>query len=103
MTKTIEKNTASGRARPSVGLLQQVASPDNVLLKRRIESSLWLSYYRPLRLLVCQVTSATVTLYGVVPTFFHKQLAQESIKSLLGNRQLINEVLVVWGNYGTAQ
>jgi hypothetical protein len=53
------------------------------------------STYPDVRRLRVQVSEDTVILSGIVPSFFLKQIAQESLRSCLGGRRLINKVVVV--------
>jgi hypothetical protein len=47
-----------------------------------------------LRRLRVEETEHTVVIYGVVSSYYQKQLAQETIKPLLGDRKLLNRVTV---------
>jgi hypothetical protein len=49
----------------------------------------------PLRLLKVEETDSTVVLTGTVSSYYHKQLAQEAVMSLLAGRRLLNQVEVV--------
>lgn len=42
-------------------------------------------------------SDSVVILTGTVPSFYHKQLAQEALISLLNGRKLVNHLLVVRG------
>ncbi len=53
------------------------------------------SSYPDLRRLRISESENTVILSGIVPTFFLKQVAQESLRSCLGGRRLINKIVVV--------
>jgi hypothetical protein len=49
----------------------------------------------PLRKLAVEETDTTVVLLGSVSSYYLKQLAQESVMSVLDGRELLNRVLVV--------
>ena len=53
------------------------------------------SPYAPLRSLSCNLESGGLVLRGRLPSFHHKQLAQETVRRLAGIRQIINEIEVV--------
>lgn len=55
------------------------------------------SSYPDLRRLRITASENIVTLSGIVPSFFLKQVAQESLRTCLGGRRLINNVVVVPG------
>ena len=44
----------------------------------------------------CQEQSGIVILHGRVSTFFQKQMAQETLKRLVGVEKVINELQVDW-------
>ncbi len=48
-----------------------------------------------LRRVSVEETDTTVVLTGVVPSYYMKQLAQESVLPLCGQRRLVNRVEVV--------
>jgi hypothetical protein len=48
-----------------------------------------------LRRVVVEECTATVVLTGVVPSFYMKQLAQETVRGLCGQRLLVNRLEVV--------
>ncbi len=48
-----------------------------------------------LRKLSVEETEAAVVIHGKVPSYYLKQLAQETLLPLLGNRELRNRVAVV--------
>ena len=48
-----------------------------------------------LRRLVVQENETSVVLTGTVPSFYLKQLAQETVRALCGQRRLINRIEVV--------
>ena len=52
------------------------------------------SPYLALRDIACVVHEGAVTLRGCVPTYYLKQLAQETIMPVRGSLMLVNEVLV---------
>jgi hypothetical protein len=48
-----------------------------------------------LRKLSVEESEAVVVIHGKVPSYYLKQLAQETLMPLLGNRELCNRVAVV--------
>jgi osmotically-inducible protein OsmY len=63
------------------------ANPENaarVRLKR--------SGRHPLQGIGCRYTKGTMFLRGKVPTYFHKQTAQEIVRNLKGVTKIVNEI-----------
>jgi hypothetical protein len=50
---------------------------------------------RALRKLSVEETDALVVIQGSVPSYYYKQLAQETVMTVLGKRELRNRVAVV--------
>lgn len=50
--------------------------------------------YPHLRRLRVTLTEHEFVITGSVPTYYHKQLAQEAVRGLIGRRRLINRVIV---------
>jgi osmotically-inducible protein OsmY len=44
----------------------------------------------------CECQDGRLFLRGQVPSFYHKQLAQEALANLEGIAQIINDIEVVW-------
>ena len=44
----------------------------------------------------CEYDGGRLFLRGQVPTFYHKQLAQEAIAGMAGVAEVVNEIEVVW-------
>jgi osmotically-inducible protein OsmY len=53
------------------------------------------SPYASLRTLSCDLEGGGLVLRGHLPSFHHKQLAQETVRRLAGVRQIINATEVV--------
>ncbi len=53
------------------------------------------SPYASLRTLSCDLEGGGLVLRGRLPSFHHKQLAQETVRRLAGVRQIINATEVV--------
>jgi osmotically-inducible protein OsmY len=49
---------------------------------------------RPLQNVACRFSQGTMFLSGDVPTYFHKQAAQEMIRSLSGVTKIVNHITV---------
>ncbi|MFN9718143.1 MAG: BON domain-containing protein [Planctomycetota bacterium] len=47
-----------------------------------------------IRALECGVSDGILTLRGLVPSWFHKQVAQETVRSLSGIRSIVNLIAV---------
>lgn len=52
--------------------------------------------YRSLRGISCRFRAGTLYLYGRVPSYYMKQLAQESLQSMERVRRVVNQVEVRW-------
>ncbi len=64
-------------------------------LRGVVQSALARSLYRSGKNLRFEVHEDGVVLRGVVRSYYHKQLAQESVKSVAGLRRIHNEIEVV--------
>jgi len=62
------------------------------LAKQRIRRQPNLTFQR----IWCEYDVGRLFLRGQVPTFYHKQLAQEAIAGMAGVVQVVNEIEVVW-------
>ncbi len=78
--------------RGSLGVVQQDPRSD---LRGIVESALARSSYLAGRNLRFEVHEDGVVLRGVVRSYYHKQLAQESLKSIAGLPRIHNEIEVV--------
>jgi hypothetical protein len=61
----------------------------------RAEQALRGSYLPALRKLSVEENDAKVVISGAVSSYYLKQLAQETVMPVLGERELLNRVLVV--------
>lgn len=52
------------------------------------------SPYRALRQIMCECDQGVLLLRGRLPSFYHKQLAQEAVARVGGVNQVINEIVV---------
>lgn len=59
---------------------------------RRIRSQPHLAFQR----IWCEYSDGRLFLRGQVPSFYHKQLAQEAIAEMETVEQVVNEIEVVW-------
>jgi osmotically-inducible protein OsmY len=50
--------------------------------------------YQVLRSVLCEFQHGVLTLRGQLPTFFHKQLAQEAVGGLAGVERVVNQIEV---------
>jgi hypothetical protein len=60
----------------------------------RVQTALAASPIYALRELRVERQDSSLRLYGLVGSFYHKQLAQEVVRSLVGNLEVINSVAV---------
>jgi osmotically-inducible protein OsmY len=51
--------------------------------------------YHALRSVICEFRHGILTLRGRLPTFFHKQMAQEVVNGLNGVSQIVNQIEVM--------
>lgn len=65
-------------------------------LETRIRSQFCSSPYRHLQFVRCDCQGGIVLLTGILPSFFMKQMAQESIRHIAGVREINNQVEVVY-------
>lgn len=70
------------------------SSGSNSSLKEAVKNRLKGSAYPSMRRLECEVDDGVLILSGRVPTFFEKQVAQETLAGLAGINQIINCVEV---------
>ncbi len=52
------------------------------------------SPYLPLRKILCECEWGVLSLRGRLPSFYHKQLAQQAVAGVKGVSQIINEIEV---------
>lgn len=52
------------------------------------------SGYEVLKTIVCRFRSGTMFLRGEVPTYYHKQLAQEAVRTLAAVNSINNQITV---------
>ena len=69
--------------------------PSSPLTCRRAKQVLQQSSLPALRHLAVEETEAEVVITGSVSSYYLKQLAQEAIMPVLGQRELLNRVMVV--------
>ena len=67
---------------------------DSVLFGQ-VASALQKNPYLDFTSLTCETKEGCVVLRGVVPSYFEKQMAQESIRSIEGIREIFNELEVL--------
>ena len=59
--------------------------------RRRLQRS----PYSSIKNVLCRCDDGTLLLYGTLPTYYHKQMAQESVAGLNGVVQVVNNIVVV--------
>jgi hypothetical protein len=50
--------------------------------------------YRSLRSVRCKYRDGTITLHGSVPSYYHKQIAQEAIRDVDNVEAIVNQIKV---------
>jgi len=83
----------------SAGIRQQASPPDEIECRVVIEvRQRWAtSGYSPLRRIKCECVHRVLIIHGVVPSYFFKQMAQETIRSVNGIDKIVNELNVMEG------
>ena len=85
----------SGRAEAnaSLSLFEELARcPVTSAAQLRIESA----HHCRLQHVRCEHRNGVLTLTGTVPTFYHKQIAQECVRVVPGVTRIVNMLDVVW-------
>jgi osmotically-inducible protein OsmY len=54
------------------------------------------SAYAALQNVKCQFRQGTLLLIGDVPTYYHKQVAQEAVRTVPGIAEIVNNISVRW-------
>ncbi len=65
------------------------------VVTQAVLSRLRSSRYRELRSVTCEFRSGQLYLAGQVPTYYMKQMAQETIRAIDGVEQIVNRVIVI--------
>ena len=65
------------------------------VLRGQVTSALQKNPYLDFTSLTCETQGGCVVLRGVVPSYFEKQMAQESIRSIEGINEILNELEVL--------
>lgn len=66
----------------------------------RVSDAIRRNPYLNRRELECETSEGCVTLRGIVASYFQKQMAQETLRTLDGVRQIHNELTVVPPHHG---
>ncbi|HEX3869110.1 MAG TPA: BON domain-containing protein [Pirellulales bacterium] len=73
----------------------EVFTPGNdCVVTERANARLRMSAYSPVRQVACAFDKGVLVLRGRLRSFFHKQIAQETVANLEGVRQIRNEIEV---------
>ena len=67
-------------------------------LKKRVDTALRMNPYLPDEALLFETEAGRVILRGFVPTWYHKQMATEALRSVEGIAEIKNELRVKGGN-----
>lgn len=65
------------------------------LLERAARERLAITGYRTLRTVECSFRDGRMILRGEVPSYYHKQLAQESVRDFPHVAQIVNDIEVL--------
>lgn len=68
-------------------------------VERDAERRLKASCYQALKNIACRVRHGTLVLKGEVPSYFHKQLAQEAVRTLALKYSINNQIVVASRRY----
>lgn len=71
---------------PAVNRFLRIAEAANECLRN--------SPYRPLRKILCECQWGVLLLRGRLPSFYHKQLAQQAVAGVKGVSRIVNEIEV---------
>jgi osmotically-inducible protein OsmY len=71
------------------------ATPRPLGLAERAESRLRSNPYLALKNISCEFDGDVLILRGCVPSYYLKQLAQESVAALSGGKRIVNQIAVV--------
>lgn len=66
-------------------------------IARRAENTLRKSPYHWVRTVSCDFEHGRLVLHGKLPSFYHKQLAQQAVARVAGVNAVLNEIEVVGG------
>jgi osmotically-inducible protein OsmY len=80
---------------PDISMIAQLDDPRVNHLHDEVERALSRTAWLAGRNLRIEVHEQGITLRGVVRSYYHKQLAQESLRSIPGIPQISNEIEVV--------
>jgi osmotically-inducible protein OsmY len=84
--QTLEKHERQRRSREPV--IEFCVTTQAVMIRFRS------SPYRELRMLTCKFRRGHLIVYGTVPTFYMKQMAQETVRPVAGVEKITNRVSV---------
>ena len=73
---------------------QHPIAPCSRSVERAAQKELVATGYYPLKSLNCRFSDGTLTLQGQVPSYFHKQMAQEAIRRVGSIQAIVNEIKV---------
>jgi osmotically-inducible protein OsmY len=59
------------------------------------EARLQASPYKSIQKIVCVYHEGSLVLRGCLPTFFHKQMAQQAVVDIMGVKQVDNQIKVL--------
>lgn len=79
--------------RAARGSKESQQSADRSLVEAATER-LRTSPYLPLRVVRCECKHGVLTLAGLVPSFYHRQIAQASVRDLVGLRRIDDQLQV---------
>lgn len=69
-------------------------SANGLAIAEAAQRRLQRSPYASIKNVLCRCDEGTLLLYGTLPTYYHKQVAQESVAKLDGVVQVVNNIVV---------
>jgi osmotically-inducible protein OsmY len=76
-------------------LADMVEAPRSESVAQAAKARLCQNPYSPVQRVTCECRAGILILRGRVPTYYHKQIAQEAVSGLEGVEQVVNETEVV--------
>ncbi len=67
---------------------------DGLAVAEAAQRRLQRSPYQSIRNVLCRCDGGNLLLYGTLPTYYHKQVAQEAVAHLDGVAYVVNEIVV---------
>jgi hypothetical protein len=65
-----------------------------IKIEKAAQTRLAKTGYRPLKGIICNFRDGTLVLQGEVPSYYHKQVAQEAIRKVHSVQTIVNQIEV---------